>query len=113
MADRVSRGAGGSSRWAGVLAWLSNHELTPLIAIILVTGGLFVFGSVASEVMEGDTTRFDRAILLAMRNPADLSDPIGPPSVEEMARDFTAMGGVAIVTFVTLAVAGYLFLIQK
>jgi undecaprenyl-diphosphatase len=97
----------------GVLAWLSNHELTPLIAIILLTGGILVFGSVASEVMEGDTTHFDRAILLAMRNPADLSDPIGPPWVEEMARDFTALGGVAIVTFVTLAVAGYLLLIQK
>jgi hypothetical protein len=37
-------------------------------------------------------------ILLALRNPADLSDPIGPKWVEEIGRDFTALGGMALST---------------
>ena len=32
-------------------------------------------------------------LLTAMRNPADLSDPIGPKWLEEFVRDITALGG--------------------
>ena len=34
-----------------------------------------------AEILDGDSTAFDRTILLALRNPANLSDPLGPPSV--------------------------------
>ncbi len=39
---------------------------------------------------------FDRGVLLSMRNPADVSNPIGPGWVEEMGRDFSALGGIAV-----------------
>ena len=55
-------------------------------------------------------TAFDTHIILMLRNPADLSDPLGPAWVEELARDFTALGGIAILTFLVLAVAGFLWL---
>ena len=42
---------------------------------------------IAEEVVEGDATKFDQTILLFFRNADDLSDPIGTPWVEEMARD--------------------------
>ncbi|RYZ98946.1 MAG: phosphatase PAP2 family protein, partial [Moraxellaceae bacterium] len=42
------------------------------------------------------------------RNPADLSDPIGPRWVEEIGRDFTALGGNAVLTLLTLATVGFL-----
>ena len=65
------------------------------------------------KFFEGDTRAFDRAILLALRSPSDLSAPIGPRWMQETMRDFTALGGVAVLTIMTLAVAAYLTLIRK
>ena len=45
---------------------------------------------------QGATQSVDERILLLLRNPADLSDPIGPHWLEEMGRDFTALGGVGV-----------------
>ncbi|WP_431858046.1 phosphatase PAP2 family protein [Azospirillum sp.] len=96
-------------RWLG----LARREIWPLLAVLLVAGGLLAFGKLAEEVLEGDTGAFDRAVLLALRNPADLSDPIGPGWVEEMARDVTSLGSHAILTLITLAVIGYLMMVRK
>jgi undecaprenyl-diphosphatase len=79
----------------------------------VVAGGLWGFVSLADEVREGESQAFDRAILLALRNPADLSDPIGPRAFEEMMRDVTALGSSFVLTFVTLAVIGLLLLARK
>lgn len=57
---------------------------------------------------EGGTSRFDEALILAFRNPEDLSDAIGPHWVEEMGRDFTALGGFPVLTLLTVAIAGFL-----
>ena len=85
--------------------------------ILLSLGGLslfaFAFVKLAGEVLEGDTASLDRTILLALRNPADLSDPIGPAWLEETGRDLTALGGHAVLGIVTLAATGYLVLARK
>jgi undecaprenyl-diphosphatase len=47
-----------------------------------------------------------------MRHPGDLS-PIGSRSVQETARDFTSLGGTAVLALVTLATAGFLALDGK
>ena len=52
------------------------------------------------------TRQVDTRIPLALRNPADRSDPIGPAWVEETERDFTALGGVAVMSLLTLGCAG-------
>jgi undecaprenyl-diphosphatase len=64
-------------------------------------------------VIEGETRAMDRGLLLALRDPADPSDPIGPRWLEEVARDVTALGSTAILTFATAAVAGYLVLSRR
>ena len=56
--------------------------------------------------------RFDESVLLAFREDADREDPVGPAWVEESARDVTGVGGVAVLTFTTLAVVGF-FLLQR
>src|SRR5690606_6232517 len=61
----------------------------------------------------GDTHAVDEKILLAMRNPEDRSDPIGPRWAEEMGRDFTALGGTAVLTLITLTVVGYLLMVGR
>lgn len=83
---------------------------TPFVALVAVlcVSGFALFMGVAGEVLEGESLDLDKRILMMMRNPADISDPLGPPWLEEMMRDMTALGGVAVVTLMTLACFGYL-----
>jgi undecaprenyl-diphosphatase len=87
---------------------LGRHELALLSLIATLAALLWGFAELAENVRTGDTKGFDQRILLAFRNPQDLADPIGPKWIEEMARDFTALGGVGVLGILTLAVAGFL-----
>ena len=84
------------------------NEVGPLAALAALSllGAGFIL--IADGVRGGDGLFFDRALLLALRNPADLSDPIGPRWFEEMARDVTALGGVFAIVYVTASVVIYL-----
>jgi undecaprenyl-diphosphatase len=79
----------------------------------LLGSSLWLFISIAGEVVEGETTAWDRKLLFALRSAADPAIPWGPAWVQEMARDVTALGGVAVLTLMTLAVIGYLLLARK
>ncbi len=63
--------------------------------------------------MEGETRTFDEVILLALRTPGDISQPIGPPWLQEMVRDFTALGSTGVLTIITLGVVGWLMFSGK
>src|SRR5687768_16281457 len=75
--------------------------------------GVWAFIEVAVEVVEGETRSFDAFVLRSLRNPADPADPLGPRWLEEMARDFTALGGTGLLVLITAACAGYLLLMRK
>jgi undecaprenyl-diphosphatase len=92
---------------------VAGQELPLVLAILLIAGGLWAFVWVSEEVIEGDTRAADKTVLLALRSPADRGDPIGPGWVEELGRDATALGGVGVLTYITLAVAGFLALQGK
>lgn len=109
MVDALRRFA--ARAWARRPA--TRQEFAGLVALALAAAALLGFWTVAGKMVEGDSRGFDRAILLALRNPADLSDPIGPHWLEEVARDATALGGNAVCTAATLAVIGYLALARK
>jgi undecaprenyl-diphosphatase len=64
-------------------------------------------------VFEGKTLPIDEVLILAIRNPQDLSDPLGARWVEELGRDFTALGGTGVLAFITFAVIGYLLLNRR
>lgn len=87
--------------------------MSVLGGVLVVAGGLFAFAKIAEEVVEGDTRAFDRAVLLALRNPADPSDPLGPRWLEEVARDVTALGSHVILGYVVLATMGFLALSRR
>lgn len=84
--------------------WWRQPLVPALVLVVMASVGGFL--QVASEVREMETRAFDEAVLLAMREPGDTADPIGPPRVEEVARDLTALGGVTILTLVTLTAFG-------
>ena len=85
------------------------HHLVSL-ALFLLGFGLFVLILVAGKMLEGDTMRFDQGLLLALRTPGDPGDPLGPAWLEEMFRDFTALGGVGVLSLLTLLSVVYLWL---
>lgn len=87
----------------------ARHHWTSL-ALLILGLGLFAFIGIADEVVDGDTMRFDRWLLLVLRISGDSGNPIGPAWVEEMFRDFTALGGVGVIGLLTLASIGYLWL---
>lgn len=61
-------------------------EIWALAAVFMIAGLVLAFGNIAEEVLEGDVTKFDQTILLFFRNATDISDPIGPPWMEEIAK---------------------------
>ena len=92
---------------------LSSVEASALVGMGLVGAALWLFLAIADEVVEGETTALDSRLLLALRNAADPAMPWGPRWVQEMARDFSALGGVAVLALMTAAVVGYLLLAKK
>ncbi|WP_132253796.1 phosphatase PAP2 family protein [Methylobacterium segetis] len=97
----------------GVWLRLRLNEVGPLAALLTLSLLGFGFFALADAVGEGSTAALDRRILLALRNPADLADPVGPRWLEETMRDITGLGSVFTIVFVTAAVAAYLALAGK
>lgn len=89
------------------LDWLATRSNLVLVAMLVVVAGTWIFISILDEVREGGADRFDRAAILYLK------DHHGPQWVQEVARDFTALGGVAVLALVTLAVVGFLLISRK
>ena len=85
-------------------------ELALLIGGIVFLLLLVVFIRLASAVVEGETQGFDKKILLVLRDPADLSRPIGPRWLVSGALDITALGSATVLGLTVAAVAGFLLL---
>ena len=96
-----------------VRAWVGAREAGTLAALLLAAGGVWLFLEIADEVLEGATTSVDEQLLLMLRATSDSSDPLGPPWVEDLARDITGVGGAGILTLLTAATAGFLALQRK
>ena len=71
---------------------------------------VWIFLTLASEIAEGETQAFDVMILKALRNPDDLSKPIGPAWLEGVLLDLTALGGPTVLSLVVFSVVGFLLL---
>ncbi len=77
-------------------------ETRALLIWLACAAAIWGFFNIASEVVEGDTDIVDHRLLLMLRQPSDLSDPIGPRWVEEAMRDITALGGFTFLTIATI-----------
>ncbi|MEY2934819.1 MAG: hypothetical protein RL033_5568 [Pseudomonadota bacterium] len=100
-------------RWREALQLLRHAELGYVLSLGALAAGLYVFIEVAEEVTEGGTHSVDRALLYALRNPSDLSDPLGPPWLEEMVCDWSALGGRALLSLLSIAVITHLLLAKR
>jgi undecaprenyl-diphosphatase len=93
--------------------WLGSHTGSLLVAALLVVVCIWGFIAIADEVKEGGTRRFDDWAIRALRKPSDPAQPIGPAWLAEVARDLTGLGGVAVLSLMTAAVVGFLWLREK
>lgn len=90
-----------------------NVELSFVGILIIIVAATWALAELTDEVVEGATRDLDRDILLLLRTAGDMSDPIGPWWLEEMGRDFTAMGGVAVLTLITVVVSVFFLLLKR
>jgi undecaprenyl-diphosphatase len=102
MESRTAMGvaAGRPRRW---VALARRIEFRVLATALATAAALWAFLALAGEVREGETTGFDRQVLLWFRMPGDLEEPIGPRWLRETARDVTALGGYTVLTLVVVA----------
>jgi undecaprenyl-diphosphatase len=99
-----------------IRSWLARAgllEAAVLVSLLVIAGAIWGFAEVADEVMEGETRDFDESIMRALRHGDDPSQPIGPVWLKSVARDFTALGGFAVITIACLGSAGFLALQRK
>lgn len=95
--------------------WLRSgrREVGLIAALFAVSLSVLAFLAVADEVREGETRAFDEAVMLALRNPADHADPIGPAWFEAAVKDITALGGNTVLTLMTVCTVLYLLMMRQ
>jgi undecaprenyl-diphosphatase len=92
---------------------LSQAETRLFASVLTIAALLLAFGLIAEEVVEGETLSFDRKLMLALRQSGNPAVPIGPPWLQEAARDVTALGSTIVLGIILLAVVGYLLLSRR
>lgn len=88
-------------------------EIGAVVAVGVMALGILLFSAIADEALEGDTHAFDQSVLLALREPGDTGNPVGPAWLEAAMADVTALGGYAVLTLLVAGVAIYLLSIGK
>ena len=91
----------------------NEPELPWLVGLCVAAGLILTFGWLAEEVFEGDTTAFDRHILLLFRRSGDPGQLLGPDWLPEMLRDLTSLGSTVILGLVLVVALGYLAMARK
>lgn len=92
---------------------LAFSEIGATMALGIAAFGVLGFALIADETFEGETRSFDEAILLALREPGDTSNPIGPAWLEHALADITALGGYIVLGMLVIGVAIYLLAAGK
>jgi undecaprenyl-diphosphatase len=100
----------GAGRWLRRLKSRDRAELALLAGAVVFLLLLVVVIKLAGEVLEGETLNFDRRVLLALRNPANPSVPVGPGWLLSAALDVTALGSATVLGLTVVAVGGFLVL---
>ena len=102
--------AASSARAAPPAKWPARMALALAAALL---AALLAFLHLGSEMTEGETRSFDSGLLLALRRPEDLNNPIGPAWLKIMILDLTSLGSTAVLTLVTILVIGLVLCLRN
>jgi undecaprenyl-diphosphatase len=101
------------SLWDAGRQRLSTYEPVAVVTLFIASAGALLFLRITSEMLEGETFGFDEAILRGLRTPQDLGTPIGPAWVTKAFTDITSLGGVTVLSLLTVFTVVYLLLVRK
>lgn len=98
------------SRFTDIVSGMRDLKVAtlPVALVAIAAFGIFAFFSLADEVRENEMLRIDDWLLRFFRNPADLSDPIGPDWVAQTVLEITTLGGYPVLVTLVAAVIGFL-----
>jgi undecaprenyl-diphosphatase len=97
----------------GIIARFMTFEPIGLITFAAVAGGILAFLMLTGEVLEGETHAFDERILLSLRQATDLAIPVAPYWVTHAVDDITALGGVTVLSLMTILATLYLLISRQ
>ena len=95
------------------LARLRAIGILPAVMLLICAAAIYGFLAIADEVSENEIASLDSSILLLFRNPADVSDPLGPAWLEETMAEITALGGYPVLVVLVGVVVGYLLVARR
>jgi undecaprenyl-diphosphatase len=95
------------------IQYLRSSELMMLLAAIVIISCTWGFIELTDEMLEGEMRRFDVWAVEVLRDPGNPAQPRGPAWLANAVRDITALGGEAVLTLVTVLVAGFLLIQRK
>lgn len=96
-----------------IIAWIRKERLSGLVMALITVCTVWVLLEVCDGLIEGTERDLDRWLVLAVRRAPDAPEPIGPQWLRSAARDVTSLGGYAVLTLVTAAVAVFFGLTRK
>jgi len=79
-----------------------------VLALVFLTAFIWGLVVLTREVKLGHTQKTDEQIMIALRSPEHVDDPLGGLWVEHLARDLTSLGSTYVIILVTLATGGFL-----
>ena len=95
------------------MRFAGSHEFAVLAGLALVAALIAVFVRITALVRGETALEFDTAFLLGLRTPGDTGNPLGPPWLEEAARDLTALGSTSVLFLIVFGACCYLLLHRK
>jgi undecaprenyl-diphosphatase len=87
---------------------LKGIDARVLLSLLAIVFCVWAFVTVADYVTLGRAQPIDERVMLALRLPGALSQPVGPQWLSGAMRDVTALGSAPVLVLVVLAVAGAL-----
>jgi undecaprenyl-diphosphatase len=97
----------------GIIDRFMTFEPIGLITFAAIAGGILAFLMLTGEVLEGETHAFDERILLSLRQATDLAIPVAPYWVTHAVDDITALGGVTVLSLMTILATLYLLISRQ
>jgi undecaprenyl-diphosphatase len=92
---------------------LSDDQRSQFVRLLIVLLGTWAFLALAHEMRTGATQDLDERVMRAVRKADEPGVPIGPPWVQDTARDVTALGGYSVLILLVAMTAGFLHLHGK
>lgn len=87
-----------------------DHPPWIFIALGALASAVLAVALVGATIARGSQFSFDRAIVLAMREPGAMSVPEGPTWLKQVMIDITALGGETVLTLIVALTIGYLLI---